>query len=626
MIFIMNDLYNTKMHQMLNNNKLSKNGRPEKKHTFRVWYKSFWLRLPLLTIGLISLVWFLIRVIPKPSRAGYPCQRAAFPLASTFVLWLVGIIGSVTAMRRARKFLGRSCYLVAGICVAMSVGFIWLSLSVSSGKTVLASTAVPNDPVGVAKGIYPGRVVWVHDPNATDWEGYESDEHWWQSSHTDQQVVERMMSQAIRSIAGKYREEDAWDAIFRYFNQTHGKGDIGYQGGEKVAIKINLTTCAARNNTVNTETYDKKASVQNNIDNSPQMVLSLLRQLVDKGGVDPNKITVGDPTGMVPNYYWNILHPEFPDVKYLDNYGGSGRTRSEFSNVPLYWSTEDADGKDPDFIPVSFAESDYIINFAILKGHGAGITSCAKNHYGSLLRCPDGYIRTEYKDYYDMHTSLVNPPSNYRALVDLMGHKELGDKTLLYLIDGLFGGYTWNARPYKWLMPPFGDGITGDWPNSLFASLDPVAIDSVTYDFLLQEWPHIVANAGLEGGAEDYLHEAAKAGLPDSGTIYDPENDGNRLQSLGVHEHWNNSIDKQYSRNLGTGNGIELIKISSPSKADFNLDNKVNLTDYASFASSWQSSPGDITYNPLFDIAEPNNIIDGHDLAIFAENWLIPSP
>jgi hypothetical protein len=35
------------------------------------------------------------------------------------------------------------------------------------------------------------------------------------------------------------------------------------------------------------------------------------------------------------------------------------------------------------------------------------------------------------------------------------------------------------------------------------------------------------------------------------------------LQSLGVHEHWNNSTDKQYSRNLGTGAGIELVRLQS---------------------------------------------------------------
>jgi hypothetical protein len=44
-----------------------------------------------------------------------------------------------------------------------------------------------------------------------------------------------------------------------------------------------------------------------------------------------------------------------------------------------------------------------------------------------------------------------------------------------------------------------------------------------------------------------------------TGLIYDPEGDGIVLKSLGVHEHWNNPRDRKYSRNLGTGEGIELI-------------------------------------------------------------------
>ena len=47
-----------------------------------------------------------------------------------------------------------------------------------------------------------------------------------------------------------------------------------------------------------------------------------------------------------------------------------------------------------------------------------------------------------------------------------------------------------------------------------------------------------------------------------SGVIYDPEQDGTALISLGVHEHWNNETNKKYSRNLGIGNGIELIAIT----------------------------------------------------------------
>ncbi|RPI06640.1 MAG: T9SS C-terminal target domain-containing protein [Ignavibacteriae bacterium] len=86
-------------------------------------------------------------------------------------------------------------------------------------------------------------------------------------------------------------------------------------------------------------------------------------------------------------------------------------------------------------------------------------------------------------------------------------------------------------------------------------SQDFVAIESVMLDFL--------RSAGVvpAGTPDNYLHEAAQANHPPSGTVYDPENDGIPLQSLGVHEHWNNSTDKQYSRNLGTGNGIELIQL-----------------------------------------------------------------
>jgi hypothetical protein len=63
-----------------------------------------------------------------------------------------------------------------------------------------------------------------------------------------------------------------------------------------------------------------------------------------------------------------------------------------------------------------------------------------------------------------------------------------------------------------------------------------------------------------------YLHEAALANNPPSQFInatgkkgYDPERDGTVCGSLGTHEHWNNMIDKKYTRNLGIGNGIELV-------------------------------------------------------------------
>ncbi len=602
-----------------------------------------WVRWILPITGLAALLWFLIRVIPKPSRATYPCQRTAMPLASGFVVWLVGLVGSVTVFKKARRLLKESRLAWACVCLAIAAVMGLVSLAHLPERLARAGDPWgPHEPLGDAKGIHPGRVVWVHDPDATDWDGYHSSKHWWENECTNLEVVEKMVSQAIRGVAGCNDDAAAWDAIFRHFNAEQDRGEAGYLPGEKIAIKINLTTCNAAGESVNPTTYDKKSSIMNRIDNSPQMILALLRQMVYTVGVDQNDITIGDPTGLVPNFYWDMLTGEFPDVRYLDNYGGSGRTRAEFSDVPLYWSTPEADRKVLDFIPVSFAQADYIINFAILKGHSSGVTLCAKNHYGSLIRTPSRYLRPDWPgrpgggsklSYYNMHYSLPNaghnPPwspgiAQYRSLVDLMGHPELGGKTVLYLIDGLFGGYYWEAHPYKWESWPFN----GDWPSSILASQDPVAIDSVGYDFVNAEWPDVVRYGrspapqyDMGGGAEDYLHEAALAEAPPSGTFYDPEHYGDvtSLTSLGVHEHWNNDIDKQYSRNLGTGEGIELILLHSDAIAgDIDSDGDVDERDREMLQDNWLEPPD--PNGPNTDL-NADGIVDEGDLALQDANW-----
>ncbi|HEY5915615.1 MAG TPA: DUF362 domain-containing protein [Verrucomicrobiae bacterium] len=525
------------------------------------------LGLAFLSTGLGSLLWFLVRVVPKPSRAAYPCQRAAAPFASAFVVWLLAVLGARWALARRAEFVRRArvtaawaCSAVFLVCVALGV----LSIPQHAGF----ADPGPHGPLGIARGIHPGRVAWVHAPDATDWAGWNASEPWWQSNHTDLAVVEQMVSRGIRDVAGQESDAGAWRALFADFNSSHGRGERGYQAGERVVIKINLTTENSGSD-CDLATHEKIANL-NRIDNSPQMLLALLRQLVYVAGVAETNISIGDPTALFPGFLYRPLHGEFPGVTYFEVMGGAGRTETAFSPAPFYWSTPAADGKLQDYIPVPFIQADYLINFAVLKGHSSGVTSCGKNLYGSLKRCPSRFLYGQGTlDYYDMHLSLPNAEwspgmGHYRAVVDLMGHRNLGGKTLLCLIDGLFAGYYWDSQPYPWKTPPFGDGTNADWPSSLFVSQDPVAIDSVAFDFLLNEWPAVVksgvgATNSLQGGAEDYLHEAALAGAPPSGTFYDPEKDGERMRSLGVHEHWNNALDKQYSRNLGGTNGIELI-------------------------------------------------------------------
>jgi len=115
-------------------------------------------------------------------------------------------------------------------------------------------------------------------------------------------------------------------------------------------------------------------------------------------------------------------------------------------------------------------------------------------------------------------------------------------------------------------MPPFKN----DWSNSIFISQDQVALESVCFDFLRTEWngtyTHSSANNAFESlpdvyGVDDYLHQAADPSKWPEGIIYDPDNSGKSLASLGLHEHWNDPVNKQYSGNLGKNGGIELVTV-----------------------------------------------------------------
>ena len=70
-------------------------------------------RVIFLIIGLLSTIWFLFRVIPKPSRASYPCIRTAAPFMSAFVIYLLSISVSVFAFKKFRAKLLSSKYIPA---------------------------------------------------------------------------------------------------------------------------------------------------------------------------------------------------------------------------------------------------------------------------------------------------------------------------------------------------------------------------------------------------------------------------------------------------------------------------------------------------------------------------------
>ncbi|MDH6356580.1 DUF362 domain-containing protein [Parabacteroides sp. PF5-9] len=498
-----------------------------------------WLRhFVFIGLGLSATLWFLIRVIPKPSRATYPCMQTAAPLMSTFVIYLLSLGGSIAAFKGTKRlFIQRKFGWVA---LSIMIGLACAALfTVNNAKEVYARAAdvelkfmLPaNTPQGMARGIFPGRVAWSYAPGTATWD--EQTGYWFEDRWNNQANSDLLMQQSILSLTGKNSEKEAWNALFSYFNQTKKRGNSGYKTGEKIAIKIN------QNNT-----YSHDDSEELNA--SPHLTLSLLRSLVNEGGIPQDAITVLDPSRYMTHTIYTKCAAEFPNVRYVDNSGEEGRIKSIYVADAIPYTVDN--GQLATGLETSFRDADYVINFAILKGHGGqGVTLCGKNWYGATS------IHSNWrKNAHNNFNQNREGKAQYMTFVDFMGHEYLGDKTMLYLIDGLYGSEKVDGKPSgKWKLAPFN----GNWPNSLFASQDPVAIDAVGLDFLSSEWPGMVDI----NYADMYMVEAALASNPPSGTSYDPERNGNPLKSLGVVEHWNNATDKQYNRNLGKKDGIELV-------------------------------------------------------------------
>ncbi len=459
---------------------------------------------------------------------------------------------------------------------------------------------MPEDPIGTGIGVKPGRVTWAFNPEAFHWDG---NGYWWMEKNFDVESVKTMVVDMLCQLAGKDDINEALTALFTDFNErVNGKAE-GYKAGQKIAIKVNMNATgngAASNNS--TKGYFP----------SPVMTRALLEVLVAHG-VAPSDITLYDGSRMIPTYLQEMCSAG--DLKgvnfaYYDDTANGRNDVVADTTKPIKWSIdftaeetyEQYNGYptyNTAYYPTIVTEATYMINLFNLRGHTlASFTASAKNHFGTVMpgyHKDDGSItfpahyRSGPPTYSGLHRWVAGndylntpkeiwwcpkrPMNTYTPLVDLLSNADAGGKTFLYICDALGAtvhqGSSMSINE-KWYSAPFGDGTKAGrgWTNSLFASQDPVAIDSVMLDFLLAEQDAAEAvgdnkwNASLPEGntGENYLIEAAQADNPPSGVKYQ-DGYGNPVGSLGVHQHWNNAEEKYYSRNLGADEGIELVLI-----------------------------------------------------------------
>jgi uncharacterized protein (DUF362 family) len=565
-------------------------------------------------VGTVSLLWLLIRVIPKPSRVRYPCVKATMPIAYSFIAYLISLSGSVMFFRKAISTV-RARQFRYGVFILFVALFFCTWAIVNNNITARADfTEIsefsdplgPNSPIGEPKGIFPGRVVWVHDPDATnpDCDPDNYGDGYFLDANCDQSVVNVMVSQALKILTGTNSDSEAWDSIFFYFNRNHGKGTVDYTTGEKIFIKIN---------SVHAWNTDYNGNISNNdsygnVDTSPQVVYAMLSQLVNNAGVPQDHIYVGDPYTQMFNHCYDKWSADFPDIHYIvrSSSGMAGRevvTKSDMETI--HYSDKGGvmdDAVTDDFVDC-LSNADYLLNIPAFKAHRwGGVTFFGKNHFGSNSRSGADHLhkglhRTDYE------APLRNEYYSYRVFVDLMASEILGGKTLIFLMDALWGTSEEHLPPAKFQTAPFNN----HWSSSILASFDPVAVESVGLDILQKEFQ--VEDLGADpprytfvqwGAVDDYLHQAASSDWWPAGVTYDPDNTGSPIGSIGVHEHWNNITDMNYTRNLGTGYGIELIKA-------FQGENILNEYENASHFKVYPNPSGGLI-NIVFDLEETAKI------------------
>lgn len=554
----------------------------------------FWNKTSAIIVGLGALMWFLIRVIPKPSRASYPCQQAAFPIASAFVIWLTATLSNMFFVKKISRFFAKHPVLVS-LCSIVSVALFigWLTvmplgLQNAYSKLVGNDDFTPavgfdwkpgasNEPIGIARGIYPGRVVMTRNPEATKWAGRwdKEEDQWWLDKNTDVAKVSEMLSVTLQKLSGTKKDKDAWEKIFKYYNQNiRGLKNRNYQPEETVAIKVNL----------NNSSINKK---DNQSDASPQMVLALVRQLVHHAKVPENNIIIYDVRRTIYPAMLTTVWKEFKDVRFLQERPANNRQPVN----PAYGDHQGLEGadwvegisyssgnyKEAKLIPRQIKDATYIINLAMLKLHSypynymedgdegqTAVTMTAKNHAGSIKGTPELHSI--------LNTKQEGKKNAYSPLVDLEASPNLGKKTILYLLDGLYCGRKWRTYPIHFPNPPFNNKVVPyenpEWPACILASLDGVALQSVGLDILYaqtknnnEESYYNVPRIMIRENADDFLREMATPDNAPSGIKY--MQDGKPVASLGVFEHWDDDTSMKYSRNIDPkkGEGIEFVYI-----------------------------------------------------------------
>ncbi|MEN8227016.1 MAG: DUF362 domain-containing protein [Bacteroidota bacterium] len=300
------------------------------------------------------------------------------------------------------------------------------------------------------------RVVRIHDPNATKPWDYSVNAPW---DHTvepgddgspgkteeryfdyiNEDVVDNMLDRGLRELTDTGSAADAWRILLP-----------NLQSGDRITIKMNM----------NNASFDENITT-NRMDQTMPLVNGILEDLVKGLGLSEERITLLDASR------W--FHPDkmkgrcrFMNVRWVDE---TDKARWDKNESVTF--TKDAPAPGGDFwMPKAYTHSEHIINLCLMKSHNCGITGAMKNHFGSI----------------PSPRNLHEGMGNRSYIADVCNTPSIRRKVRVNIADALFANWhnnVWAPRPWK--------SFPTESPNSLIMATDPVALDSVMLDHIMEE-------------------------------------------------------------------------------------------------------------------------------------------
>lgn len=336
-----------------------------------------WKTIYPVVLGFFALCWFIIRVIPKPSRASYPCQRAAFPIASAFVIWLASLITSAFLYVKFSKSLRENNWVYASIFIVLfGVSFVFYSSVVPSRSLIAGGFS---------------------DYEKVYWDGLE------RTDQLDNNIISTFDEVAVV----KSTKENATDIEFEEIEsmvresiELAGGIDELISNGDYVVLKPNLVEMPP----TPTPDYVEVSGIATDW-RVVKAVAKIVRELNPDGKIYIIESSSATSTREVLNYYNYTLEniPEVDQIVALEDSCGAFEDYTDINldkvfladSVKLY-PDESKPNLSPEFyINKIYNNADVVISIPVLKNHKLAIITGGVKNVAIGMTPPNIYGMTE---------------------------------------------------------------------------------------------------------------------------------------------------------------------------------------------------------------------------------------